>query len=401
MRKKQVGFESALLVNVYVIVLCFAGSLLAWWVRSDAVAALLLAVAVVGLVSRLWGEYALRRLRVTVDCGSETLSVGQSVTLHYSAENDKLLPLIWWELGQDVPTRGCMVPENGFTLCEFDKDEANFAGCESAYLQRFAFLMGFSRAEWDCRWRGVRRGVWRPEGVMLRSGDGFGLTQITGSGDAMRGRCFVVWPEIVEVDETLLLKNVWTGHTGRSGWVEDPGVLRSERLYQPGDAWKRIDWRMAARQDEIYVRQYDTVLPQSFLFILDVASLTDAEEAISLTASLILALSRRGIPCGLALPATKAAPMLLLRPDDPSVTAEDCLFALSELDAETAGGFDRAALASAAAEAGQVWLVGERAQELSASELAAALRQNAPRFLCKQPDGALSFARLRREGADA
>lgn len=398
MREKRVGFESALLVSVFTIAASFAAALLAWWVGSDAVAALLFAISVVGLVSRLWGEYALRRLRVTVDCESETLSVGQSVTLHYTAENDKLLPLIWWEIGHDVPTRGCLEPKDGFRLREFEKDEADYIGRQSAYLRRFAFLMAYSRAEWDCEWVGRRRGVWRPEDVMLRSGDGFGLTQISDSSDALAGRCFVVWPEIVPVDETLVLKNVWTGRTGRSGWVEDPGVLRSERLYQPGDPWKRIDWRTAARQDELYVRQFDTVLPQSFLFVMDTASAEDAERMISVVASLILALSRRGIACGLALPRTESAAAILLRPDDPAVTAEDCLFALTEHEAETAvpEGFDRRALVSAAPEAGQIWLIGNNARQLRAGALTDALRSFAPRCLCERPEGELSFDELCR-----
>lgn len=394
-KKKRVGFQSALLVSVGVIAGSFAASLLAWWVHADAVAALLLAVSVVGLVSRLWGLYALRRLETEVRADRETLSVGQELRMHYTIRNNKALPLIWLELCQDVPRRDCLVPGEGFERLRFSEEEAAHAGREEVWRRRFSFLMGFKELEWDCCWTGQRRGVYRPGDLVLRSGDGFGLTQSTAATGGFGGQVFVVWPKIVPVRTAPFLRNIWTGHTGQAGWVEDPSVLRGERAYQPGDPWKRIDWRTAARTDELYVRQYETLRPMSILFLLDSAELEDAEEGISLTASLIRHLSLEGIRCGLALPQTAERPALLLRPDDPAVTAERCLFALAEFDAEgaRAGAFDRRALVSAAPEAGQLWLLGQESRSLRTGAAAQALERSGLRLLCKVPgQGALSFA---------
>lgn len=402
MRKdKRLGFDSALLVSPYVIAGAFALSLLAWWAGLDAVAALLLTIAAVGLVSRLWGESALRRLEVDVQCESETLSVGESVALRYTIENKKVLPLVWLELCQSLPARGCMKPEGGFRRVEYSAEQREYTGREGAYVRRFAFLMGWRSLSWECVWRGEKRGVYRPEGLLVRSGDGFGITESSAQSPALAGRVFAVWPEIVDVDASPLLRDIWSGAAGRTGWAEDPSVLRGERLYQPSDPWKRIDWRAAARTEELYVRQFETILPQSILFVFDSAALSDAEEGLSLLASLILELAGHGVFCGLALPRTESAPALLLRPDDPAVTAETLLFALSDFDAESAlpGGFDIRAVVSAASGAGRVYMLGQEKAALAAGKLAMALEASDLRYLCREPGGGLCFDELRRKGA--
>ena len=141
----------------------------------------------------------------------------------------------------------------------------------------------------------------------------------------------MVWPRIVPVNAELLLKNIWSGHTGKSGYTEDISVLRDEREYRHGDSWKRIDWRMAARSDELYTKQFEMIRPQMLLLIVETAGLSDPEEALSIAASLLWELSAKGISVGLALPATQEKDSVLLRPDDPGVSLEDCLFELGNV----------------------------------------------------------------------
>ena len=387
-KKKRVGFQSSLLVSTGVIVGAFVVSILAWWLDVTGVAVLLMAAAAVGLVSRLWGFYALKNVDVSVQAERETISAGQSVTIHYSLHNNKALPLVWMELCQDVPVRGCLVPDGSFQLRTFSEEEAAYTGRKDAYMRRFSFFMGWSELSWDTVWTGERRGVYRPRKFVLRSGDGFGLTQSTGEVTGFADRVLVVWPKIVPVETWPFLRHVWSGSAGKAGWSEDPTVMKSVRAYQPGDPWKRIDWRTAARTDELMVRQFDTVTPLSVLFVLDTASLEDKEEGISLLASLILALEHTGVECGLALPATKQRRPVLLRPEDSSVTAARCLYALSEFEAETASGrFDETAVMACAAGTGQVWIVAGSARRMSCPELAGKLAESGVRLLaeCREP----------------
>lgn len=393
--KRQVGFQSALLVSSGVIVGAFAGAILAFFVGVTGLGVLLMAVSVTGLISRLWGLYSLRGMESDVRPERETLSVGQSVTVHYTLKNNKALPLIWVEVCQDVPVRGCLEPDDSFRLRMFSEEEAQHTGRAEAYMRRFAFVMGMSTLEWDTEWTGARRGIYRPQDLVLRSGDGFGLTQSTGAVRGLGGRVLVVWPKIVPVEIWPFVRHVWTGSTGRAGWQEDPTVMRGERAYQPGDPWKRIDWRTAARTDEFMVRQFDTVTPLSVLFILDAAAFDDCEEAISLTASLIRALSVHGIDCGLALPATGERPTILLRPEDPMVTEQRCLFALSEFDAETAGDhFDEKAIVLTAAQSGQVWIVSDSAKTMRCAELAGMLSESGVRLLAARDEPGVAMTKI-------
>ena len=143
-KKKRVGFQSSLLVSTGVIVGAFCASLLAWWVDAAGVAVLLMASAAAGLVSRLWGFYALKNVEVSVQAERETISAGRSVTIHYTLHNDKALPLVWMELCQDVPMRGCLVPDGSFQLRTFSEEEAAYTGRKDAYMRRFSFFMGWS-----------------------------------------------------------------------------------------------------------------------------------------------------------------------------------------------------------------------------------------------------------------
>jgi len=401
-KSRRVGFASALLVNKYVIAIAFALSLIAWWRGMDAVAILLLTLSATGLMSLLWGMQSLKDLEVTVKAESTVLSVGRSVRIEYTVENNKILPLVWLEICQEVPKNGCLTPDASMTLREFSPEEAAYSGKPGAYMRRFAFLMGYKELSWDCTWTGTVRGVYRPGSLAVRSGDGFGLTQSVCEKDCFKNSTFVVWPKIVPVNTELLLKNIWSGHTGRSGYTEDISVLRDEREYRHGDSWKRIDWRMAARTDELYTRQFELIRPQSLLLIVETAGLSDPEEALSIAASLIWELSARGISAGLALPATKEKGPVLLRPDDPAVSREDCLFELADHDVKTAsaGAFSIRGIVSASEEAGQIWIIGENRNSIMAGRLAQSLQVISPGIICASDDGTgISFDRIRRKSA--
>ncbi|MGM9615871.1 MAG: DUF58 domain-containing protein [Oscillospiraceae bacterium] len=394
--KREIGFQSTLLVSRGVIIGAFVGAILAWWVGLSGVGVLLMALAVTGLVSRLWGLDSLRAMEASVRPERETLSVGQSVTVRYTIKNNKALPLVWVELLQDIPVRDCLVPDASFVRRTFSEEETAHTGRAEAYLRRLSFVMGYSTLEWDTEWTGTRRGVYRPGDLVLRSGDGFGLTQSSGEVSGLRGHSLIVWPRLVPVETWPFLRHVWTGATGRSGWAEDPTVMRGERAYQPGDPWKRIDWRTAARINELMVRQFDTVTPLSVLFILDAASLEDAEEGISILASVIHALSASGIDCGLALPETASREPLLLRAEDPAVTEADCMLALTEFEAESATErYDEKNIMTAAASTGQVWIVAQGTKSMGCARLAARISETGVRLLAaRREDGGVSMSKV-------
>ena len=387
--KKRVSVLSSLLVMTPTILSAFVISLVLNRLGFTALSIFLFSASVVGLLSRLWGLYVLRRVEVQLTADRETLSVGDSATLSYTVSNNKLLPVMWLELCQDVPGNDCMAPDGGFSLHRFTEMEAGVEGKSAIYRRRILFLMGLQTLSWDTVWTAKRRGVYRPGRFTLRSGDGFGLTQSNQSVSA-GDHVFVVWPKLVPVITEPFFRNVWQGGTGRRGYVEDPTVLRGLRDYLPGDSWKHIDWRVAARQDDIQVRKFETILPSTVHFVLDVKSFLDLsaqndelEQAISVLASLILELDGLGIHCGLSLPQGTGTPGVDLNPEDPSITGRDLLYALAALDAEGAtGSFDEAALETLSQTVGQLWLLTYSGERLACTSLVDRLLGNGLFVLC-------------------
>ena len=113
----------------------------------------------------------------------------------------------------------------------------------------------------------------------------------------------------MEVDLSLFLRPQWDCAAGRQGWMEDNTVLRGCREYQPGDSWKHINWRMAAREQGTPVNLYQTIQPRGLRFLLDGESFCglsqdwrELEGALEVLASVLSGLSGAGVDCSLSLP---------------------------------------------------------------------------------------------------
>ena len=347
------------------------------WLGFGILAVLLFVISIVGAISRLWGLFSLQRVEIRLTTGKSTMSVGDTAVISYIITNNKLLPIMWLELCQDVPENNCLTPDTGFSRYEIAPENERLGGKTWTLRRRIIFLWSFQSLNWDTKWSAERRGLYLIDRVTLRSGDGFGLTQCS-QDTPTGGRLLVVWPKIVPVTTAPFLRNVWQGPTGRRGHVEDPTVLQGLRDYMPGDAWKHIDWRVAARQDEIQIRKYETMLPGTVYFILDVESFLhiseendELEDSISILASLILELDSMNIRCGLSLPRGVDFPASDISPEDVEAGGRDLLYALSALKAEKAvGGFDEAAIESISQVAGQVWMLTYSGERLTCQRLA-------------------------------
>ena len=387
--KKRVDILSSFLVYRSVIVVAFLASLLVNWLGLGILAILLFSMSVLGAVSRLWGLFSLHSIQIRLAPGNSTMTVGDDATITYTVTNDKLLPVMWLELCQNVPNNDCLSPDSGFSKYDVSQENENSEGIAQVYRRRMVFVWSYQSLSWDTVWSANRRGLYSIDHITARSGDGFGLTQ--GSQSFPTGGCLIiVWPKIVPVATAPFFRNVWQGPTARRGFVEDPTVLQGLRDYLPGDSWKRIDWRIAARQDEIQVRKFETMLPGTVHFILDVRSFLgisekndELEESISVLASLILELGNLGIRCGISLPRGAGIPAVDMGPDDPESDSRDLLNALSALDADRAtGGFDELAIESISQTVGQVWLLAYSGERLTFKSLVDKLELTGFSVLC-------------------
>ena len=80
-------------------------------------------------------------------------------------------------------------------------------------------------------------------------------------------------------------------HAGRE---RGAGVEFSEyRAYAPGDEWRRVDWKLLARNDRYYVREAERDSHVAVWFWLD-ASASMAEQSYSPEAKVLASLTMRG-----------------------------------------------------------------------------------------------------------
>ena len=78
----------------------------------------------------------------------------------------------------------------------------------------------------------------------------------------------VVWPRTFDVDPLLLAPGD-PGSELMSRATEDLSAPSDTRSYQPGDAMKKIHWKLSLRKGELMVRKFDEPILQDVLILMD------------------------------------------------------------------------------------------------------------------------------------
>lgn len=123
-------------------------------------------------------------------------------------------------------------------------------------------------------------------------------------------RIIKVYPKIYSIDERVfkgndLFKNTFTSKSS----IEDIYSTRDMRKYQEGDSLKRINWKVSAKQQELYIKNYETVSGEEFALFLDMNEVnytldskgTEEEMMVDFALSLISSMAHRGIEMKLFL----------------------------------------------------------------------------------------------------
>ena len=336
MKKRGIGGFSSILVSLPCICAFFAITVIASIFQQALIASFCLFVFLIGGLSRLWGYFSVRKVTADIYAQSKHMFIGDETEVSFDIQNEKLLPLIWLELLLPMPRRECFMPEDDFEIIEVTMQEAEVWAFGKALKKRFAFLMSRERLTFSGKWVAKRRGLYQVDSLVLRTGDGFGLTQSQAVIPLTKMPTFVVYPQIRTVDITQFLAMQWDGTGGEKGFIDDLTVMRGMRKYEAGDSWKHINWRMAARKQGLNINLYETVTPKAIHFILDGESFCTAseenfelEETISILASILVRLTEAKILCGLSVPHSKHMP----HTDIPATTEiAELLTALSNYD---------------------------------------------------------------------
>ena len=220
--------------------LLFIGT--AAWFRQPAVVTLLgLTLATVG-VSRAWSRLCLRRVHAERSVSTTSLFPEEELVLTTRLSNQKLLPLPWLEVSQQVPP-GLLHPVQG--------DETG-----SFTIARSLSMPWYSRLTWRQSIKPERRGYYTLPPLTITSGDILGL--YPRAMDAGSYEHVSVYPKLYPVQRLPLQRADATGDlSGRFSLQEDPTRMRGIRDYQPRDGIRRVHWKASAHHRQLMVKLYE------------------------------------------------------------------------------------------------------------------------------------------------
>ena len=79
-----------------------------------------------------------------------------------------------------------------------------------------------------------------------------------------------VYPKIVEVDPDMFKGiNLFNNYKLSPSGIDDPYTIRDNRKYREGDSLKRINWKVSAKYNDLFVRNQEVVVGEEFSIFLD------------------------------------------------------------------------------------------------------------------------------------
>jgi uncharacterized protein (DUF58 family) len=233
------------------------------------------------ILAFIWTRAIARRIAVDRTSPAGSSSVGEPFSEHFTVHNRSLL----W-----VP------------YCEVH-DRSDIPGYAAG---RACALAAGDSVSWTARGRFTSRGRLRFGPLEARVGDPFGLFSRT---VRLAARSEVtVYPALHPLED---IGPMWggdgAGDLRRGKAVDVPPEVASVRDYDPHDGMSRIHWASTARTGRLMSRTYDTRYSADLLVVLDLragvhagqAPESSLEYAVSIAASIVHAVARRGQAVGL------------------------------------------------------------------------------------------------------
>ncbi len=277
----------------------FAVAAIAGWVIGSAPLAV---VAVLGALSTwamyLWYRYCLAGVDYRRQLSATRASFGEEVVLDTELVNDKLLPLAWLHLVDQVPS--------GLTITGAAVVKAGGPALADALVE-VRPMLPYQRLRRhlvvSCTHRGEH--VFGP--ARLRSGDPLALRERSRE-PAGRDR-LLVYPKVFALAPSTVVSRVLVGERrARREPIEDPSLVAGVREYRPGDPLRKVDWRATARTATLLVRDFEPSVTLRVAVFLDFSPSVSSrytlagdelEFTIAVAASLVAELARRRIAVGL------------------------------------------------------------------------------------------------------
>jgi uncharacterized protein (DUF58 family) len=255
-------------------------------------------VTVAGTTAALSSRFALHRLSYTRRLSSSRVFAGESVDLALRLANDKLLPLAWVRVVDNVPEG-------------LDFGERELTASTSARRRRLAHLASlrpYEHVTWRYRVECPKRGHYLFGPVQLDTGDLFGLYD-TSLVDPQPMR-LVVYPKVRPLRELgFPAGEPFGGRRSSQPLLRDPLRPIGVRDYRPEDGWRQVHWKATARLGELKVKVLEPVSQEAIVIVLNGATFDRSfigidperqEQVISVAASIAAHADGLGYAVGLA-----------------------------------------------------------------------------------------------------
>jgi uncharacterized protein (DUF58 family) len=194
--------------------------------------------------------------------------VGEDLRTTYSISNASRLPKPWLEVYNptDLPV---------------------------ALPGRALGLRSFAQRSWVAIVPLTRRGTFRIEPMVVRTGDPFGFFEAAAT--VGRPTVVTVFPRVVPLPRWRLPNAYLEGtHSAPERTLQTTPLATTVRPYAPGDSFNRIHWRTTARLGEIQVKEFDLEQTADLWLFVDLDSdvqagegdISTVEEAMRVAASI-------------------------------------------------------------------------------------------------------------------
>src|SRR6266566_691115 len=214
---------------------------------------------VIGLAPEIWYRYALRDLVIRQRVNQKRAFFGEIVTLSMSVENQKLLPLPWLEVEDEIPLQLPLL--TGRALPTYKVNRVALVNTFSLWsLQRV-----IRRYQLDCG----ARGVFSFGPAVLRSGDPFGW--LVREERVPARESLLIYPLVAPIESFgLPARHPFGERATPRRLLEDPLRVAGVREYVQGDDPRRIHWKATARAGELRSKIYEPSSQYRLLVLLDI-----------------------------------------------------------------------------------------------------------------------------------
>ena len=226
----------------------------------EAIALALVIFIAIAIQCVIYQKRFFKNLYYSCDFNKHRARVGEKVELVETVVNNKKLPVPWLR-----------VSIFSSKWLEYAGNISNIID-ETRYVSSIFHTSGRKRVKRKWTIECKKRGVFEINNITLIGGDPLGIVSISESARANTN--ILVYPDSVDVEQSLLPLNIMQGETIVRRWIsDDPFLISGVREYTPTDTMNRIHMAATAKVGSLMVKKCDFTSCLTVTIILNMQSI--------------------------------------------------------------------------------------------------------------------------------